>query len=51
MPNQELIRQNKQFEKDVVEIAPGIWMAIGFALSNVFMIEGQLSVTLIDTTE
>ncbi|MEM7243373.1 MAG: alkyl/aryl-sulfatase [Pseudomonadota bacterium] len=51
MPNPELVAQGKQFEKQVVKLADGLWTAVGFAASNVHMIEGQSSVTIIDTTE
>lgn len=51
MPHPDLIRHNAQFPKRVVELAPGFWTATGFAASNVHMIEGRSSVTIIDTTE
>ncbi len=47
----ELVAQDAQLRKDVIELAPGIWTAVGFAVSNVHMIEGADSVTIIDTTE
>ena len=46
-----LIAQRSQTAKEIVELAPGIWSAIGYAASNVHMIEGKDSVTIIDTTE
>ena len=46
-----LIAQGDQTKKDIIKLAPGIWSAIGFAASNVYMIEGANSVTIIDTTE
>lgn len=51
MPHPALIAQNRQFERQIVQLAPNIWGAIGYALSNVYMIEGKSSVTIIDTTE
>ncbi len=51
MPNAALVDQNTQFPKSVIKLAPGIWSAVGFAASNVHMIEGRDSVTIIDTTE
>lgn len=51
MPHQDLIAQGEQTRKDVVELAPGLWTAVGYAASNVHMIEGTDSVTIIDTTE
>ncbi|MEO1019361.1 MAG: alkyl/aryl-sulfatase [Pseudomonadota bacterium] len=43
--------QATQFEKQVIELAPGIWIAVGFAASNVHLIEGDGGAILIDTTE
>lgn len=52
MPNASLVEHNKvQCAKSVVELAPGIWGAIGYAASNVYMIEGAAHLTIIDTTE
>lgn len=51
MPNPALIAQNAQFAKRIVPLAPGIWTAVGFAASNVHMIEGRRTVTIVDTTE
>jgi len=50
-PNPELVAQNKQFEKQVLELAPNIFGAIGFAASNVYMIIGNDGLIIIDTTE
>ncbi|MEM6305818.1 MAG: alkyl/aryl-sulfatase [Pseudomonadota bacterium] len=47
----DLVAQDAQLRRDVIELAPGIWTAVGFAASNVHMIEGAQSVTIIDTTE
>ncbi len=47
----DLIAHNDQLRRDVIELAPGIWTAVGFAASNVHMIEGAESLTIIDTTE
>lgn len=52
MSNSRLTEHNQQqFPKSVVALAPGMWSAIGFAASNVHMVEGRRSVTIIDTTE
>lgn len=51
MPNVALIEQNDQFAKSVILLDAGIWSAVGYAASNVYMIEGSDSVTIIDTTE
>ncbi len=47
----DLVAHNAQLRRDVIELAPGIWTAVGFAASNVHMIEGADSLTIIDTTE
>jgi uncharacterized sulfatase len=52
MANAALVHHNDtQFRKTVVEIAPGVWGAIGYAASCLYMVEGRSSVTIIDTTE
>lgn len=52
MPNASLMHHNDtQFEKTVIDLAPGIWGAIGFAASNMYVVEGESSLTIIDTTE
>ena len=52
MPHADLLAHNeKQFKKSVIELAPGVWTAVGYAASNVHMIEGKNSVTIIDTSE
>lgn len=47
----QLVAQAAQTKKQVVTLAPGVFCAVGFAASNVHMIEGENSVTIIDTTE
>lgn len=51
MPNPALIAHNQQFKKEIVALAPGVWTAVGFAASNVHLIEGEHSLTIVDTTE
>ena len=46
-----LVAQSEQTRKNIIELAPGIWTATGYAASNVHMVEGTSSVTIIDTTE
>jgi len=46
-----LVAQGEQTKKEIIALAPGMWMAVGYAASNVHMIEGKNSVTIIDTTE
>ncbi len=43
--------QSEQFQKSVIELAPGIWTAVGYAASNVHFIEGDDGAIVIDTTE
>lgn len=50
-PNSELVAQNKQFEKQIIELAPDVYGAIGFAASNVYMLVGDDGLVIIDTTE
>lgn len=52
MTNAALLHHNSsQFSKDIIALAPGIWGAVGYAASCVYMVEGASSVTIIDTTE
>lgn len=51
MAHLDLVAHDAQFPRSVIKIADGIWSAVGFAASNVHMIEGKSSVTIIDTTE
>jgi len=51
MPNAALIAHDEQFRKSVIRLAPGVWSAVGFAASNMHMIEGRDTVTIVDTTE
>jgi len=50
-PNPELVAQNNQFQKQVIELAPDVYGAIGFAASNVYMLVGDDGLLIIDTTE
>ena len=47
----DLVAHSKEFARTVAEIAPGIWGFIGFAASNVYVIEGDAALAVIDTTE
>lgn len=52
MPNADLIHHNEtQFRKSIVELAPGMWTAVGFAASTQHVIEGTTSLTVVDTSE
>jgi uncharacterized sulfatase len=50
-PHPDLVAQNRQFEKQIIELAPGVYGAIGFAASNVYMLTGSDALVIIDTTE
>ena len=50
MPNAALLHHNEtQFRKSIVELAPGLWTAVGFAASTQHVIEGERSLTVVDT--
>lgn len=51
MTNQRLIDHGKQFPREVTELAPGVWGATGFAASNMYVVEGDSTLTVVDTTE
>ena len=47
----ELIAHDAQFPRQVVQLAPNVHGAVGFAASNVFMLIGDDGLVIIDTTE
>ena len=47
----DLLAHGAQTGKDIVCLSPGIWTAVGYAASNVHMIEGNATTTIIDTSE
>lgn len=47
----DLIAQNEQFTKQIHELAPGVYSAVGYAASNVHFLVGPKGVVAIDTTE
>ncbi|MEM7045301.1 MAG: MBL fold metallo-hydrolase, partial [Pseudomonadota bacterium] len=51
MAHPDLVAHDEQTRKDLIQLAPGIWTAVGYAASNVHMVEGEGGVTIIDTTE
>ena len=46
----DLIQHTSEFKKEVIEVVDGVHMAVGFALANSMMIEGENSNIIIDTT-
>ena len=51
MANPDLLAHRAQFEKSITRLSDGIYTAVGYAASNVHMIEGDSSITIIDTSE
>ena len=48
---EELTRHSKEFTKGVIKVAEGVHVAIGYALSNSILIEGEDGIIIVDTTE
>ena len=46
----DLIAHSDEFKKEVIEVTDGIHVAVGFALANAILIEGENSNIIIDTT-
>ena len=51
MAHPDLLAHGAQFEKSITRLGDGIYTAVGYAASNVHMIEGDSSITIIDTSE
>ena len=47
---EDLINHTEEFRKEIIEVTEGIYVAVGFALANAIMIEGDGSNVIIDTT-
>ena len=47
---EDLINHTEEFKKEIIEVTEGIHVAVGFALANAIMIEGDGSNVIIDTT-
>ena len=50
-PEEKLRAHSAEFTKHIYELAPDTYLAVGFAASNVGMIEGPDGLIIIDTTE
>ena len=50
-PEEKLRAHSAEFDKQVYTLAPGVHLAVGYAASNVGMIEGDDGLIIIDTTE
>ena len=46
----ELKAHPAYFQKDIIQLADNVYMAFGFAASNVYMIVGDNGLVIIDTT-
>lgn len=42
---------SQEFRRDIIEVVPGVHVAIGYALANVILIEGDGGNIIVDTTE
>ena len=51
MAHPDLEKHSGEFRKDVIELVPGIFTAVGFAASNVHVLVGNDGLVIIDTTE
>lgn len=49
--HQELQAHPAYFEKEIIQLADNVYMAFGFAASNVYMIIGDDGIIIIDTSE
>ena len=48
---QALLEHSKEFTKEVVKVADGVYMAIGYGIANSIMLEGSDGVIIVDTME
>ena len=46
----DLIAHTSEFRKEVIEVTEGVHVAIGYALANAILVEGENSNIIIDTT-
>ncbi len=50
-PNPKLVKHSEEFRKELFELAPGVFSAVGYGASNAHMLVGEEGVTVIDTTD
>ncbi len=50
-PRDELFAHSDEFRREVIRVTDGVYVAVGFALANVILVEGDDGVLIIDTTE
>lgn len=49
-PAEKLSAHGREFQKEVIEVTNGVYVAIGFALGNSILIEGDDGVIIVDVT-
>ena len=47
---EDLVSHSEEFRKEVIEVTEGVHVAVGFALANAILVEGENSNIIIDTT-
>ena len=47
---EDLVAHSKEFRKEVIEVTDGVHVAVGYALANAILVEGENSNIIIDTT-
>ena len=50
-PRDELFAHSAEFEREVIRVTDGVYVAVGYALANAILVEGEDGVIIIDTTE
>ena len=48
---EELIAHSREFKKEIIKVNEKVYVAVGYALANIIMIEGEDGVIIVDTTE
>ena len=48
---EKLIAHTQEFRKEIIRVTDGVYVAVGYALANSILIEGDDGVIIIDTTE
>ena len=47
---EDLVSHSEEFRREVIEVTEGVHVAVGFALANAILVEGENSNIIIDTT-
>ncbi len=50
-PNPALVKHSEEFRKELFELAPGVFTAVGYGASNAHMLVGEEGNVVIDTTD